>query len=264
MSKIREKSACKGVKFETDVHEEFDVQSLPFQNLHKAHPMRVEWEKANPNKDWSDDEGRNDLAMRPASKDLSGHGRADSLSYSKLVRATAVAVHKGDAVDDVRGFIEGESGRLFQNLVFVIGLDTKTFAESVESVSKAVDMFVDDVTAEVPEAKPSGGGGKTQAEVRAEVEAEIAEKHEALKDEARAFVQRAASKQGVAGVSFPTGVSMDMLGEVYLEVKVKFESDKTKAGKEALQALETWALPFQSIWAFDADVTEHETLEAAD
>ena len=70
--KIREKNACKGVEFTKDVHEEFDVLNIPFKNLELKNPLRVEWQKANPNKDWSEDKGREGVAMRPTSKDVTG------------------------------------------------------------------------------------------------------------------------------------------------------------------------------------------------
>ena len=55
---VREKNPCKGVSFDTEVHAEFSVKTIPFQNLHKDHTLRVKWQKENPDKDWKDDKGR--------------------------------------------------------------------------------------------------------------------------------------------------------------------------------------------------------------
>lgn len=280
-AKIREKNACKGVTFDKDVHAEFDVETIPFRNLELANPMRKAWIEKNPDKDWAEDKGRNDMQMRPVSKELAGHERADALSYSKLVRATAQAYYKvqvddeklhelmeldaSEAVTDthrVGAFILTQNGRLFQNLMAVVGVDDKNFREVMSSIERIATMFMADVVDEMPHAKPSAGGGKTKAELRAEVEAELEEKRLALLDEVKAYVRRAASTQGVAGIPLPIGATLDMLKDCYLEVLAKYRESDDPAAADAYASLETWAMPFKAMWGLPMDAVELD--EAAD
>ena len=168
-----------------------------------------------------------------------------------------------DKVEEMVGHLHG---RVFQNLMHVIGLDDFNFAGAVQSVSKAVSMFIADVKAEVPHAKPSAGGGKSRAEIEAELKAEAYEKELALKDDARAYVQRAATKQGIAGVPFNSAISMDMLYAVYVEVRDKFTNSEEEGAADAYADLETWAETYRNMGLFpkEDDVINHESLEVAD
>ena len=202
--------------------------------------------------------------MRPASKDLEGHKRPEVLSYAKLVRETARQMHKDGKTDEVTNGIARLNGRVFQNLIAVIGVDDKTFSEAWDSVTEVVKMFITDVTEETPHAKPAASGGKSRAEIEAELKAEALEAKEALRDDARAYVQRAATKQGIAGVPFNTAIPMDMLFSVYIEVRGKFETTEGKDAKEALETLEAWASQYKTMGIFpseDVNPTDHDTLE---
>ena len=265
--KIFAKNPCEGVTFDTDVHKKFDVAVIPHCDLHKKHPLRVAWQKREDEKPEDQRRDFNDckaeVATRCAQADL---GRQTSLSYAKLVRNTASRYHKtelanlNDAglkellekagleleVDDTARatlFILGDKTRLFQNLIAVVGLDTLNFAEATKSVDEIVAMFVSDVAAEIPHAKPKSTA-KSRKEIEAELKAEAAEREAALKAEALAYVQRAGSEQGVQGVELAAG-AFAFLKVAYEEVIAKCDAKKDK---DVISRLEAWATPFKMMW----------------
>ena len=182
---IKLKFATKGALLNTDVHEKFDVANLPYQNLPLAHPVREAWQNANPDKKWND-VSKTEVPMRPPVKTLGSGDRSDSLSYDKLVRSTAVRYHRSvyksletdkletalkacnmefDEITEshrVSLFIMTDKTRLFQNLIFCLGMDDLVFRSAVSSIDEAVIMFMADVVEEVPHAIPTAGGGKSK------------------------------------------------------------------------------------------------------
>lgn len=264
MTKIREKNACKGVAFDSDVHSEFDVLSIPYCDVHKKHPLRIAWNEANEDKDYIEDNGLEDLAVR--SRDLGGRGKA--LSYTKLVRQTAVRMHKEGIKDateiEAEVFITEDKTRLFQNLIAVVSFDDKTLRQSVECIDNVIDMFIADVLAEYPHAKPSASSGKSRAEIEAEIEAERQEALEVVFSEAKAFVARAATPQGVSNVRLPSEVTIEMLGKAYQEYRDTL-LEKQEEGHDGIgdliDTLDTWAIPYKALWGLpetDASVPSGE------
>ena len=246
---IKLKFATKGALLNTDVHEKFDVANLPYQNLPKAHPVRESWQQANKDKKWND-VSKTEVPMRPPVKTLGSGDRSDSLSYDKLVRSTAVRMHKaGLSEDDAEFFIGEDKTRLFQNLVACIGMDDISFQKSIEALDEAIEMFIDDVTAEYPHAKPTAGGGKSKAEIEAEIKAKTEEANALILDEVKVYVNRVPTEHGVNGVPFPNGASIDMLQGAYDSEKEKLEHNIEADGvPEMLERLEAWSLPFKQFW----------------
>ena len=250
---IKLKIATKGATLNSDVHEKFDVCRIPYQNLPIAHSLREAWQKENEDKDW-DDKAKGEVAMRPATKSLGSGDRSDSLSYDKLVRSTAVRMHKAGDVsnisrEDLKSVIDVDNTRLFQNLVWCLGMDDIFFGKSLEVLGEAIEMFIDDVLLEIPHAKPSAGGGKSKAEIEAEVKAKLQESIDAIQDEVKVYVSRVPTEHGVNGVPFPDGASIAMLQGAYEYEKDKLEHNVESDGvPEMLERLEVWANPFKQFW----------------
>ena len=269
---IKLKIATKGATLDSDVHEKFDVCRIPYQNLPMAHSLREAWQAKNKDKDW-DDKAKGEVAMRPATKSLGSGDRSDSLSYDKLVRSTAVRYNKStyksletdklemalkacdvefDEVTEthrVSLFILTDKTRLFQNLVFCLGMDDLVFRSAVSAIDEAVVMFMADVVEEVPHALPSAGGGKSKAEIEAEIKAKQQEAIDAIQDEVKVYVSRVPTEHGVNGVPFPDGASIAMLQGAYEYEKDKLEHNVESDGVPAmLERLEEWANPFRQFW----------------
>ena len=245
-----------------------------------AHQLREDWAKQTgkskesaPDGDWND-VAKGEVAMRPSVKYLGSGDRSDSLSYDKLVRSTAVRYHKstfksleadkletalkacsiefdGEVTETHRVslFIMTDKTRLFQNLVFCLGMDDLVFRSAVSAIDEAVVMFMADVVEEVPHALPSAGGGKSKAEIEAEIKAKQQEAIDAIQDEVKVYVSRVPTEHGVNGVPFPDGASIAMLQGAYEYEKDKLEHNVESDGVPAmLERLEEWANPFRQFW----------------
>ena len=129
------KLATKVAKLDSKVHAKFNVLQIPHQNLSIAHPLRSEWQEANPKAKWTE-KSKSEVAMRPSIKTL---GRTEALSYDKLVRQTATRIENKDStLTEVAKFVETDKSRLFQNLVWTLDFDNLTFEQTVPEPTGAL------------------------------------------------------------------------------------------------------------------------------
>ena len=243
-------------KLNSELHTKYDVQNIPYQNLSKSHPLRMAWTKDNPDGDWNN-VGKNEVAMRQSDK---LNGREYALSYGKLVRQTAIRCHGMDLdklindesnatkdITDTNGAIAAviitDKKRLFQNLIWTVGLDNITFGDAMTQVSEIVNMFINDVCSEYPHAK-AAGKSKSKAEV-------LAEKDEQDMYEARAYVKRLATlntNEERIKIKYPEGVGFDKIGKAWVEIRDKYVNSDHEDKDRLVKNLDDYAVPFKSMW----------------
>lgn len=226
--------------------------------------QNVLWSKQGKNEVASDDFlSKLGTGMRLSDKEL---GREFALSYGKLVRKTALHYNEssfskgGDELNDairkacglsddveitdthrVTAFVMVSKKRLFQNLIWVVGMDNMTLVESMNSVLEIVDMFVKDVISEVPHAKSGGGKSVSKAKV-------LEERDIQLQSESDAYVRRISTlsnSDDIASLPYPAGVGMDMLARSYHSIRQKL-AENSEA--ELIQNLDNWAIPYKTMF----------------
>lgn len=252
-----------GSQLDKEIHVKYDVRNLPYQNLNPTHPMRVAWESKE--KETAAKENRelrkfsnhkDEVAMRPSDKAV---GREYALSYGKLVRQTAIRLVKdgiklphavndtlqGDALKEnltlVKDAIYDRKERVFQNLIWTVGLDALNFGESLASLNEVVGMFLHDVMLEIPHGK-TAAGGKSKAEI-------LKENDDVLLSEAYSFMQRMASGQDMSGVTVPKGAIAFYpdAWNAYMDVILENEANGLDVSdvKERMDAFkEQWSILF--------------------
>ena len=179
--------------------------------------------------------------MRPSDK---VNGREFSLSYGKLVRSTAIAANQAkvdNTLEAVTEYVTSLKSRVFQNLLWVVGMDDMTLSEGIDATKEIVAMFITDVHSELPSAKVNAGAKSKDAI--------ITELQEASYNDALSYIKRMASGESMNGVLIESGA----VGQLKHAFKVyaltcKENHESGNECKDVIDRLNAFGERWKPIW----------------